>query len=74
MMTSDQFNAIAQLLRMQDSPSRQAARMVLIDGASVGEAAKASNITSQAVSRALRSIRTGIDLARAAVETPPTPL
>lgn len=67
MMTADQFDALAELLRLRQSASREAARLVLVDGLSVGDAAARTGISSPAVSNALASCQRGIELARRVV-------
>lgn len=64
MMTAEQFAALAELLRLRQSASREAARLVLVEGMSVGEAAQRAGISSQGVSNALASCQRGIELAR----------
>ena len=63
MMTADQFDALAELLRLRQSASREAARLVLVDGLRTGEAADHTGITSQGVSNAVASCQRGIELA-----------
>ncbi len=63
-MTKEQFAALADLLRLRDSPSRAAARLVLVDELTPAEAARAAGTTPQAVSNALASCRRGIALAQ----------
>lgn len=63
-MTECQFLALADLLRLRESPSRAAARLVLVDGLAPAAAARAAGTTPQAVSNALASCRRGIALAK----------
>ena len=63
-LTDEKFNALAALLRLRDSPSRAAARLVLVDELTPAEAARAAGTTPQAVSNALASCRRGIALAQ----------
>lgn len=65
-MKDDQFAALAELLRMRASASREAARLVLVDGMAPAEAARAAGTTPQAVNSALRSCERGLRLARTA--------
>lgn len=66
-MTPEQFDALAQLLRLQPtSPSREAARLVLVEGVTGVEAARRLGLTQPAVSRAVSSCRRGMELARVA--------
>lgn len=66
-ISADQFAALAELLRLRQSPSCEAARLVLVDGLSTGAAAERMNITPQAVSNALASCQRGITLSRRVV-------
>lgn len=63
-MTPDQFDALAELLRLRGGASQEAARLVLVNGLSPTEAARKAGITPQAMSNALASCRRGLDLAR----------
>lgn len=65
-MTSEQFQALAELLRLRGSASQEAARLVLVDGLSPSEAARQAGTTPQAVSNVLASCRRGLDLAKIA--------
>ena len=66
-MTSTQFDALAQLLRLRsDSTRRELARLVMVDGLSHAEAAARLGATPQDVYKAMLSARTGLDLARRA--------
>lgn len=66
-MAPDQFQALAQLLRLRTGPAQDAARMVLVDGASQADAARATGLTPQAVHNAVRRAQAGLELAQAAV-------
>ena len=66
-MNSDQFQAIAQLLRLRQGPQREAARLVLVDGLTQADAARQLGATEQAASNALRAARATLELARVAV-------
>lgn len=62
-MTPDQFDALAQLLRLRaDSTRRELARLVLVDGLSNAEAAARLGARPQDVYQALRSARAGMAL------------
>lgn len=63
-MTPQQYDALAELLRLQDSPSREAVRLVLVDGLKPAEAARQAGVSPQAVSNALRRCRNGMALAQ----------
>lgn len=65
-ISADQFEALATLLRMRDSPARDAARRVLVEGAGTTEAARAAGTGPQNVHRAVTACRRGLDLARIA--------
>jgi len=62
MMTADQFEALAELLRLRGGDSQEAARLVLVDGLSTTEAAKRCDLSPQAVSKVLASCRRGMEL------------
>ncbi len=62
-MTRRQLDAIAQLLRMQEGPSLDAARLVLLDGLTGAEAARRMGITPSGVSNAVARVREGHALA-----------
>lgn len=66
-MTQEQFDAIAQLIRMQPGPSREAARLVLVDGAPLQIAASGAGITVAGTSNAVQRVRRALDLATVAV-------
>jgi hypothetical protein len=55
-LTIEQFDALAKLARMRAGPAREACRMVMVDGASVPDAARATGmeyrVAHQAVTRA----------------------
>lgn len=66
-LTPGQFAALAQLLRMQPaSATREAARLVLVEGISGAEAGRQLGITPSAVAQALAGCRKGLELARVA--------
>ena len=65
-MTAEQFDALAELLRMRGGASQEAARLVLVDGAAPAEAARRVGIQPQAVNNVLNSCQRGIALARIA--------
>jgi predicted DNA-binding protein (UPF0251 family) len=66
-MTPAQFDAIAHLCRLRQSASREAARLVLVDGLSLDDAAKRTGITLQGTSQAVLALRRALELARVAV-------
>ncbi len=53
-MTSEQFTAIAKLIRSSGGAAQDAARMVLVDGSAPGVAALTTGLSPQAVSNVLR--------------------
>lgn len=65
-LTYEQFEALSELLRLRDSPAREGARLVLIDGAGLSEAASAAGTSRQNVYRAVQASRRGLELARKA--------
>lgn len=71
-MTREQFEAVAKLIRSGDSPSRTAARLVLVDGLIPAEAARQAGCTPQAASNALRAYRDAAALIEAAWGIGPT--
>lgn len=56
-MTPTQFTALAALAGMLDSPSRRAAEIVLVHGATQAQAALHAGITVQGVSQAIQRIK-----------------
>lgn len=69
-MTRQQFEALAQLIRMRGA-SRDAARLVLVDGAGLQAAATATGITAGGASNAVQRVRRAIELAAIAAGAPP---
>ena len=61
-MTLQQFEALASLIRMRGA-SREAARLVLVEGASLLSAATATGITVAGVSNAVQRARRAMTLA-----------
>lgn len=74
-MTTDQLAAIAQLIRMRDGASLEAARLVLIDGITGAEAARRLGISPAGVSNAVQRVRAAhaLALVAAGVATAPPP-
>lgn len=66
-MAPAQFAALARLLRLRAGPAQDAARLVLVDGASQAAAARATGLTPQAVHNAVQRVQAGLELAQAAV-------
>jgi DNA-directed RNA polymerase specialized sigma24 family protein len=65
-MTAQQFDALAELIRMRPGPSREAARLVLVDGAPLKLAASAAGITVGGTSNAVQRVRRALGLAKIA--------
>lgn len=63
-MTPAQFDALAKLMRLRNSPSREALRMVLVDGISQSAAAFHVGIPRPNVTRQVSSAQRTIELAR----------
>lgn len=66
-MTPDQFNALAELLRLRDGPARECARLVLVEGRKTTEAAEQLGMQYRAAAAAVQRAREGFELARRAV-------
>ena len=66
-MTVQQFNALAQLLRLRQGPQREAARLVLVDGVRQADAARLEGCSASALGNTLRTCRAGLELARLAI-------
>lgn len=64
-MTEQQFAALAQLLRLRHGPAREAARLVMVGGLRVTDAAARTGLSQPAVSNALARCRRGLRLAAA---------
>lgn len=65
-MTPDQFDALADLLRLRAGPAQQVARMVLVDGLTVPDAARAAGLEYTAAHQAVKRAQRGLQLARVA--------
>lgn len=70
-ITDEQFAALAVLLRLRSGPAEQAAFLVLVDGRSVGDAARECGLTYKAAHQAVKRAREGLALARTAAGLPP---
>jgi hypothetical protein len=62
-LTPEAFDALAALLRLRDSPRREAARLALVEGARPADAARRSGINPQNVNDAMRACERGARLA-----------
>ena len=65
-MTADQFTALADLLRLRAGPAQVAARLVLVDGMRLADAAREAGCTPQSAANTLAACRRGLERARAA--------
>lgn len=61
-MNAQQFDIIAQLLSLRGGASQGAARLHLIDGVPVAQAAGQVGVTYQAASQAVKRVRAGAAL------------
>lgn len=65
-MTAEQFAALAELLRLRAGPAEVVARLVLVDGLSVPEAARTAGLEYVAAHKAVKRAQAGLALARRA--------
>lgn len=65
-MTADQFEALAGLLRLRKGPAERAAFLVLVEGLSVPDAARAVGLDYKVAHRAVQRARKGLELAKRA--------
>ena len=70
-MTNAQFFALAKLLHLRTGAAQEAARLVLVGGHRVGEAAVLAGVSSNSVTNAVARMRRGMELARAATAADP---
>jgi len=70
-MTGEQFDALAQLLRLRAGPASAAARLVLVEGLRPAQAAARTGCSPQSVSNTLAACRRGIEFACRAVGAQP---
>ena len=63
-VTDEQFTALAKLMRLRASGSREALRLVLVDGLSVPAAAQQAGVPHQAVYKLQASAQRAIEAAR----------
>ncbi len=66
-MTDDQFTALATLMRLRASPSREAVRLVLVDGMRQADAARAVGISASALGNAIRAAKLAVELVKVVV-------
>lgn len=69
-MTVDQFAALVELLRLRAGPAQECARLVLVDGMQVADAAQQAGISYKAGHAAVQRVREGLELASRAVGNP----
>ena len=70
-MTLSQFEALARLAGLEaGSRSREAARLVLVEGLTQAEAARQAGITRVVSGRAVKRCQEALELARVAAGTP----
>jgi transposase len=65
-MTNEQFNALAQLLRIRQGLSRTAANLVLVDGMTQAAAARQTGLGPAGVGNVVSRMRKGLELAKTA--------
>jgi predicted DNA-binding protein (UPF0251 family) len=65
-MTAAQFTALATLLRLRDSETSRAVRLVLVEGMSVPDAAAQAGADYRLAWQAVKRAREGLDLAKTA--------
>lgn len=70
-LNAAQFEALARLMRLRASPSREALRMVMVDGITQSAAAHHAGIPASNVSRQVASARRVMEDARMATSPPP---
>lgn len=67
-MDGDKYDLLRKLMRIGESPSSNAARLVLVDGESVKKAAEAMGIKDRAVFYAVHRMKEGYAIAKAVAE------
>lgn len=67
-MTADQFAALSQLLRLRPGPAQDAARLHMVDGLSVPDAARRAGCEYRCAWQAVQRARAGLELARQAAD------
>ena len=55
-MTLEQFEAVARLMRMRGSPSREVARLHYVDGMPVADAARQAGLSYNATHQAVKRV------------------
>lgn len=65
-MTCEQFAALAQLMRLRDGPSKEAAQMVLVDQSSHHAATVKTGLSYSGVGSVVRRCESALELAKLA--------
>ena len=65
-MTAEQFTALAELLRLRSGPAQDVARLVLVKGLSVPDAARELGMGYHLAYKAVKRAQDGLALARKA--------
>jgi DNA-directed RNA polymerase specialized sigma24 family protein len=68
-LIAEQFDALAELLRLREGVSSQAARLVLVGGLSQAEAGRQTGLSTAGVGNAVRRVRRGLELAKLAARS-----
>lgn len=68
-MTAEQFAALAELLRLRGGPAQECARLVLIEGRSIRQAAESTGLAYRKAAEAVQRVRKGLHLAEAATKS-----
>ncbi len=68
-MTNESFEALAALLRLRDGPQREGARLVLVEGQTQADAARALGIDRRGLNNTLQACRAGIERAKKVCES-----
>lgn len=71
-ITPEQFDALSELLRLRAGPAQVVVRMVLVDGATVPDAAREVAMEYRAAFQAVQRARRGLDLAHRATGVKPS--
>lgn len=67
-MNNQQFQALAQLMRLREGPARECARLALVEKIPTPDAARATGMQYRAAAAAVRRAREGLILATKAVD------
>ncbi len=68
-MTSDQFAALALLLRLRQGSAKDAAKLVMVQGIPTADAARTVSMDYRAATYAVKRVRTGLQLSKVAAGT-----